>query len=121
MHAGHVGILDLLVDGSSSFAALYASMRLLGYFPLGSDIGEVLYGVVELEQLQLLTLEMMTQDGSMKQPTSEEIESARQVYEHWLPNATFEECAIDEVGIWCEITDRGRSAWEEETRRATEG
>jgi uncharacterized protein with LGFP repeats len=38
-------------------------------------------------------------------------ERAKREYGLWLPQATASEVSVDEIGLWYQVTERGREAW----------
>ncbi len=103
-------VLDLLVDGESSFAALYYDLsRHLGHAE--TDVDGAFDALRRLEDGQLVHSRQMEPDGAFRVPIAADYERARREYNLWLPQATAREVAIDEVGLWYQITERGRQAW----------
>lgn len=104
-------LLDLLVDGPSSFAALYGGLiRHCGY-PRGLDVARVMNTLAEMGQLGWVKAAQMAEDGSFHEPIEDERRSDLLAYQAWLPHAVSEEFSLDEVGLWCEITTEGRAEW----------
>lgn len=102
-------VLDLLVDGGSSFAALYFGLsRHWGHTATGVD--EALEVLQRLEDHQLVHPRQM-EPGGFRAPIAADYERAKREYSQWLPQATASEVAADEVGLWYQITERGRQAW----------
>jgi hypothetical protein len=103
-------VLDLLVDGESSFAALYYGLsRHWGHPEL--DVDEALRVLQDLEDRQLVGARQMKPDGAFRPPVASDYEKAKREYGLWLPQATASEVSVDEIGLWYEITERGRQAW----------
>ena len=103
-------LLDLLVDGASSFASLYFDVR------RKREKGEVeaarlLEMLWRLEERGLLRIRRKTSQGNEHNPTPEERTHALEAYEAWLPWASASEVTKDEVGLWFELTEQGRAAW----------
>lgn len=112
MHLGEIDahVLDLLVDGESSFAALYYGLsRHWGHTEV--DVDEALRVLQHLEDRQLVHARQMESDGAFRPPVAADYERAKREYGLWLPQATASEVAVDEVGLWYQVTERGRHAW----------
>lgn len=106
-------LLDLLVDAPSSFAALYGGLvRHCDYSP-GLDVTLVADTLLEMERRDWVTAKQMAVDGSFHVPTAEERKDDLAAYQAWLPNAPFEEVSLDEVGLWYELTVKGRAEWKQ--------
>ena len=103
-------VLDLLVDGESSFAALYCGLsRLWSHTDVGVD--EALGVLRQLEGRQLVLARQMEPDGAFRSPVAADYERAKREYGLWLPRAAASEVAVDEIGLWYQITEQGRQAW----------
>lgn len=103
-------VLDLLVDGESSFAALYYGLSRHWDHP-EVDVGEALRVLQHLEDRQLVRARQMEPDGAFRAPVAADYERAKREYGLWLPQATASEVAVDEIGLWYQVTERGRQAW----------
>ena len=103
-------LLDLLVDGASSFAALFTSLRrrraAAGVEP--ARLLEVLWG---LEARGLLRVRRRDVQGGVREAGPEDRARALEAYEAWLPRASAAEVGVDTVGLWFELTEEGRAAW----------
>lgn len=107
-------LLDLLVDGLSSGAALFGTLvHHLGYKEL--EVSLVMAAFSNMERQGWVRAVQMADDGSFHEPSVLERERDLAAYEAWLPHAQFEELSVDEVGLWYEITTKGRAEW---SRRA---
>jgi len=53
----------------------------------------------------------MTATGAFTNTTDNDVRTARSRYREWLPNAAKDERAVDEIGLWYEITESGRDEW----------
>lgn len=104
-------LLDLLVDGSSSFAALYGGLMHNCGYPADMDVASVMNTLAEMEQRGWVNATQMDENGSFHKPTEDERRSDLLAYQRWLPDATFEELSLDEVGLWYEVTNSGRAEW----------
>lgn len=103
-------VLDLLVDGDASFAALYYGLfRHWGH--RGIDVNEALEVLQHLEDRQLVRAMQMQPDGAFRPAVVADYERAKREYGLWLPEATASEVSVDEVGLWCQVTEHGRQAW----------
>jgi hypothetical protein len=103
-------VLDLLVDGESSFAALFVGLRRF-YRELNIEVRPLLDALEGMEQNHLVRLGQMNPDGSFRTVRTGDRERWIREYEPWLPSATTSEAALDEVGLWVEITTVGRELW----------
>lgn len=103
-------VLDLLVDGDSSFAALFLGLR-HHWGQTEVDVAEVFGVLAQLAERQLVRVTQMEPDGSFRDAVAADLENAKREYGLWLPHATYSEVAVDEVGLWYQVTERGRGAW----------
>jgi hypothetical protein len=104
-------LLDLLVDGQSSFAALYGSLvRHCGY-PSNMSVDLCLDALFDMEEKGWITARQMQGDGSFRPPTEKERSRDRKAYCDWLPGSAYSDLSIDEVGLWFGIESKGREAW----------
>lgn len=103
-------VLDLLVDGASSFAALYYGL-LHHWGHATMPVEDALEVLQRLEDRRLVQARQMQPDGGFRTPNAADYDRAKREYSQWLPQATASEVAVDEVGLWYEITRRGRQAW----------
>ena len=106
-------LLDLLVDGPSSFAALYsAANRLLrGAMPRLFTVEELWEALASMEAADCIKARLMLPAGTWQEPTDLDRERARRQYQAWLPRAAYDEMSVDEVGLWFEIQPRGHTEW----------
>lgn len=106
-------ILDLLVDGPSSFAALYSAWC-QHYATSASrpSVGELWEVTSGLEIAGWIRSSLMHPDRTWTSPSDQERRSVRRQYERWLPEAPFEDMSVDEVGMWFEIQPIGRGEWQ---------
>lgn len=105
-------LLDLLVDGPSSFAALFGSLRdHYGYVATGATVEAVIDALCEMAKRSWVTPTTMSPTGTFRRTTEEDICTSRKRYREWLPNAARGELSVDEIGLWYEISDAGRSEW----------
>lgn len=103
-------VLDLLVDGESSFAALfYGLCRHWGHTDV--DVNEALRILRQMEERGLVHARQMMPDGTFRVPVAADHERAAREYRLWLPRAAASEVAVDEIGLWYQVTERGRNAW----------
>lgn len=104
-------LLDLLVDGPSSGAALYRS--LLRNYGHGAKIptAEYLDALEGLERQRWIRVRQMTGDGTYREPSSEERLLARTAYGNGA-GLSATDPSVDEVGMWYELTPSGRHEWE---------
>lgn len=100
-------LLDLLVDGPSSFAALYGSLS--RHYAYSGDVVSI-FGLLQEMTFEHLT-EIWLLSDSYSEPTEDQVKKALAAYEAWLPSASTEELAIDEIGIWFKITELGLKFW----------
>ena len=102
--------LDLLVDGPSSFAALFMALR-RHWGHRTADVDDVLEVLNRLNDDGLVESRQMEPDGTLRVPNAADLTRARLEYSLLLPVATAAEVSVDEVGLWYEITEAGREAW----------
>ncbi len=104
-------LLDLLIDGPSSFAALYGGLvRHCGY-TTGLDVSIVADALVDMEHMKWVKAWQMADDGSFREPTDDERKNSLCAYQKWLHKTKFEDLSLDEIGLCYEITDKGRAEW----------
>ena len=102
-------LLALLAAGPSSFAALYGALvRRFGYSS-GFDLGALMSALRDLGGHGWVRAWQMAGDGTFHDATEDELKSDLLAYERWLPNAKSKDLAVDEVGLWYEITSSGRA------------
>ena len=102
-------VLDLLVDGESLFAALFFGLRRhWGHTEV--EVDEALEILQQLEDRRLVQARQMEPDGTFRAPVAADYERSRREYCQWLPQASASEVAVDEVGLWYQLTERGREA-----------
>jgi hypothetical protein len=104
-------LLDLLVDAPSSFAALYGGLIQHCGYPAGISVSLVLDTLLEMEHQGWVKATQMAEDSILHNPTEEDRKRDLVAYQTWLPNATFQELSIDEVGLWYELTTEGQIEW----------
>lgn len=106
-------LLDLLVDGPSSFAALYsAANRLLRAATSPRfTVDDLWDALASMESSGWIKARLMLPSGTWKEPTGMDREGARRQYQDWLPRAAYEEMSVDEVGLWFELQPLGRGEW----------
>ncbi len=108
-------LIDLLIDGPSSFAALHRSLIRHRVDFSSVPVGVALSRLQGLEDVGLVRASQMdAHGGGWRQPTVADRERNGRAYGRWLPLASDEDVAIDEVGLWYELTELGRRVWEEQ-------
>lgn len=108
----HHHVLDLLIDGPSSFAALFgALLRHYDYGP-GLSVDGALDALSVMEREGWVRARKMTERGTFRDPTEEDRANARREYRAWLPGAGGENLSLDEIGLWYEVEHKGRREWE---------
>jgi hypothetical protein len=115
-------LLDLLVDGPSSFAALYsAANRLLRVAASPRFTVEQMWeALARMEAAGWIKARLMLPAGTWKEPDGLDRERARRQYQDWLPRAAYEEMSVDEVELWFELQPVGRSEWTKWSEAADE-
>jgi hypothetical protein len=99
-------ILDLLMDGPSSFLALYGALATnCGYVGRPSHLMQSLAGAEEKRWLEILKA---TGSGTLQRPSRTDRERAVRSYEALLASAEVD-FSCDEVGLWFALTDAGRN------------
>lgn len=104
-------VLDLLVDGPSSFASLGVGLRTI-HSDSEKSIGALLNLLERMQENDLIRLRQMNPDGSFRAVTGPDRERWLRGYETWIPLATTAEAACDEIGLWVAINPAGMRAWE---------
>lgn len=104
-------LLDLLVNGPSSLAALYGDLRYNFGYSAGLSVQQLIDTLLNMERQGWVKATQMDEDGSFHSPTALERRRDLFAYQGWLPNAKFEGLALDEVGLWYEITSEGFAEW----------
>ena len=109
--------LDLLVDGPSSFAALYRTLNKMSALE-GAEKGNVSLSVEgcwetvrRLEVAGWVDTFLMRPGGSWANLDELDREPVLARYTRWLPGSSDEETAVDEVGVWLRISAAGRQHW----------
>lgn len=113
-----IQILDLIVDGDSSFAALYVALGRVSEHLV--DVDMLLSTLKVLEARGFVRASQMEQDGSFRPADAADFERAAIDYTAWLSDVSARDAAIDEVGLWIQITDAGRHVWSSWSGGATE-
>ena len=102
-------LLDLLVEGPSPFGGLYATLiRHCGH--LTDCTGDCLRVLERMKRNGWVSVQKMTDDG-YRTPTDSEWMAAVDAYAAWLPTASFDSLAVDEVGLVFEIQPAGIAEW----------
>ena len=102
-------LLGLLLDGPASFAALYGGLvRHCGYPKNASLLSEMMSTLLKMERCEWVRTAQMSGDGLFREPTEDDYRRDLRAYQAWLPEARLDELAVDEVGLWLEITMKGR-------------
>ena len=114
-------LLDLLVDGPSSFAALYGSLVRVWQYDSKLDVVVPLDALIEMEKQGFVQALQMTDDGSFRNVTSRDRRDAQNEYARKLPGLADVDLSYDEVGLWYGILDRGREEWQRWARRNDDG
>lgn len=104
-------LIDLLVDGPSSFASLYAALVRHYDFAQSIDPVSLMNTLEGMKREGLITILRASEEGTYAKATPEDCEQARELYSAWLSRADWGDVSVDEVGIWCEITLKGREQW----------
>jgi hypothetical protein len=105
-------LLDLLVDGPSSFAAVYGALvRHCGY-PSNLSVNKCFDALSEMERREWVTIRLMEPGGSFSPPSDIERARSEAAYQQWLPKAGRSDLSLDEVGLWWWIQEKGRREWE---------
>mgnify|MGYP000626522436 CR=1 FL=1 len=106
-------IIDLLVDGPVSLAALYGSLD--RYYSTTNKTLTVdgLWDLVRrAEEAGWLKVTLMLASGGFGEASDIYRARALSQYQEWLPQASPDELSVDEVGLWLEVRPEGRRAWE---------
>lgn len=117
--AREFALLDLLVDGPSSVAALYVGLQ--RFFPeLHVDARGLLDLIRLLEDRGMIEAGHETANGIRLMPAAEraELEAAYQTRLAGMSSA--DDGAIDELGMWVRVTEAGRLAWRGDSRNVRE-
>lgn len=104
-------VTELLLNGPSSFAAIYGFVaRTIKMRP---DVTWLLTLLKKMEKTQQIQIAIMNTDGSTRDASGRALILAKQEYQKWLSNLSqaqlsAEALSVDEVGLWCALTDVGR-------------
>jgi hypothetical protein len=109
-------LLDLLIDGPSSFAALFGALVRHYHYPEALDIGLVFDALRDMEEAGWVRSRQISELGTFRDSTDEDRVRARRAYREWLPSAMGEDLSLDEVGLWYEVEFQGRREWEQWSR-----
>jgi hypothetical protein len=104
-------LLDLLVDGPSSFAALYGGLIRNWDYPSNLKVTDAMYALEQMKKQEWVKECQMTEDGSFHQVTEPERTSLSLAYQAWLSSVQYQDLSVDEIGLWYEITIKGRAEW----------
>lgn len=114
-------ILDLLIDGPSSFAALLGALaRHYDYGP-SLEVDTALSVLTSMEQAGWVRAGTTTDRGVFHHPSDADRAKAQDAYRAWLPTAAGEDFSLDEVGLWYEIESKGRNEWSRWSNEEEEG
>jgi hypothetical protein len=102
-------LLDLLLGGPSSFAALYGGLVRHSGYPKNLNLSKMMNALIELGRRDYIKTARMTGDGRFNELTENEQWATLPAYHAWLPEAEFGELSVDEVGLRFEITPKGIS------------
>ena len=110
-------LLDLMIDGQTSFAALYSAINRLWPGkgpPLRErlDVEVVWDALCSMERSGWVKAKLMTPKSEWADMNDELRTDAKLRYLGTLPHATYEDMALDEVGVWFQIQPAGRAEWE---------
>jgi hypothetical protein len=113
MEAAKEAILDLLLQGPSSLAALHGFLVREGVAEGGVD-----WTWLHLEQLEknaFVSIVQMTGSGQVQPIDDEARRAALSRYQDWLGPLGAEDLSVasvslDEIGLWCALTKKGRAA-----------
>ena len=106
-------LLDLLIDGASSFVALYGALiRVCGY-PVNMSVSEVMNTLIDMERRKLVNASKTAEDGSLHKLTDEDWTRLRREYIEFFAESDLEDLSLDEVGLWYEITVEGKAKWKQ--------
>jgi DNA-binding PadR family transcriptional regulator len=78
-----------------------------------ADISSIMVALRRLEERGVVTSWQVTTDAppDYRSATESDLIQAKARYEEWLVNTRPDDLAVDEVGLWYEITDDGFSEW----------
>lgn len=106
-------ILDLLVDGSSSFGSLYSAIN--RFYPLDDTnrhtVGRLWDVLLEMENEGLVKTIVLFNKFSLSNMSEIEKTAIRNKYDVWLATASYDEMPVDEIGLRIEILPKGRMEW----------
>jgi hypothetical protein len=112
LHLQHC-LLDLLVDGPSSFAAIFGSLTdFHEYVGTGATVDAMIDAFSEMKEKDWVRSRRMTSTGAFTGVAADDIQIAQSQYRQWLPSSTREARSIDEIGLWYELLPAGRREWE---------
>src|SRR5918992_3082080 len=87
-------LLDLLLDGPSSFAALYGGLVRHYCYPKNLSLNMMMNSLIELGRRDYVKTTRMSSDGRFNELTENEQWSTLPLYQAWLPVAEFEELSV---------------------------
>ena len=108
----HFFILDLLVNGPSSVAAMYVTLLRCFPIPQSTSVVDVLETLFEMERDHRVSGSL--QEGRLlRQLTDGDRKNAKRKYSLWLDMQpeNQKDVSWDEIGMWFEITPQGREDW----------
>jgi hypothetical protein len=110
-------ILDLLVDGPSSFAAMYSAIVRYSDLPEPPGVDVVLDTLYDMERRKLVCVQKMSGSGEFRSPSERDRTEAKKAYQAWLPKALGTDLSFDKVGLWFKIEEEGRREWQRWSQR----
>jgi hypothetical protein len=109
-------LLELLINAPCSVAGLYGDLVWLCGLSSDAALRELPRTLELLEQQGLVSIEHVTAEGTVEPASAAGRSAAWSRYRSWLPGASRDELAIDEVGLWYRLTDAGRAMWTASSR-----
>lgn len=107
-------VLDTLVNAPSSVAGMYADLVYLMGFDRERIVEPLRATLDTLEQRGWVVARMAppNEGGGLRLASRGDRDWCWLEYAVWLPKATRDDLAADEIGLWYGITESGRDAWQ---------
>ena len=104
----------MLTELELSVAVLFGTLVGIKGYPRSLDVSSVIQALDSLEERGWVRALQMTPDGDWRQPTQEDRVRDLSAYQAWLPSVDLDyerAFAIDEIGLWYEVTENGLIEW----------
>ena len=105
-------LLDLLVDGPSSFAALFGALIQHYNYSPSFSVDYCLDLLFIMDQEKWVKAYQIKEDGSYHWPCDIDRYKYKKAYNRLLLNTNFSDLSLDEIGLWLKLMPEGRKEWQ---------